>query len=125
MTWLRQSDTLWRDFEFTKLTDGAQALWHRANSWIADQLSDGFIPESAIKGLNTRKRYVQELQQAGYWVWQCASRDEAIEWLKRAPFDGGTEIELRQIFEADDFGEQLTPDLREANERLREQSAQN
>ena len=59
---------------------------------------------------------------AGYWVWECASREEAIEWLKRAPFDGGVEIELRQIFEADDFGEQLTPELREANERLREQA---
>ena len=44
---------------------------------------------------------------AGYWVWQCASREEAIEWLKRAPFDGGTEIELRPILEADDFGEEL------------------
>jgi hypothetical protein len=62
---------------------------------------------------------------AGYWVWECASRDEALEWLKRAPFDGGVEIELRQIFEADDFGEQLTPELREANERLREQAAAN
>jgi hypothetical protein len=62
---------------------------------------------------------------AGYWVWECASREEAIEWLKRAPFDGGVEIELRQIFEAEDFGEQLTPELREANERLREQAAQN
>jgi hypothetical protein len=62
---------------------------------------------------------------AGYWVWECGSREEAIEWLKRAPFGGGTEIELRQIFEADDFGEQLTPELREANERMREQSAQN
>ncbi len=60
---------------------------------------------------------------AGYWVWECASRDEAIEWLKRAPFDGGVEVELRQIFDADDFGEQLTPELREANERLREQAA--
>ncbi|HEV2922416.1 MAG TPA: YciI family protein [Solirubrobacteraceae bacterium] len=61
---------------------------------------------------------------AGYWVWDCASREEAIEWLKRAPFGGGVEIELRQIFEADDFGEQLTPELREANARLREQAAQ-
>ena len=42
---------------------------------------------------------------AGYWVWQCASRDEAIEWLKRAPFDGGVEIELRQV-DTDDLGEQ-------------------
>jgi hypothetical protein len=62
---------------------------------------------------------------AGYWVWECASREEAIEWLKRAPFGGGVEIELRQVFEAEDFGEQLTPELREANERLREQAAQN
>jgi hypothetical protein len=60
---------------------------------------------------------------AGYWIWECASREEAIEWLKRAPFGGGVEIELRQIFESDDFGEQLTPELREANERLREQAA--
>jgi hypothetical protein len=60
---------------------------------------------------------------AGYWVWDCGSREEAIEWLKRAPFDGGIEIELRPIFETDDFGEQLTPELREANARLREQTA--
>jgi hypothetical protein len=58
---------------------------------------------------------------AGYWLWECASREEAVEWLKRAPFDGGTEIELRQIAELDDFEEQLTPELREANERLGEQ----
>ncbi|HEY4451775.1 MAG TPA: YciI family protein [Solirubrobacteraceae bacterium] len=62
---------------------------------------------------------------AGYWVWESASREEAIEWLKRAPFGGGIEIELRQIFEADDFGENLTPELRDANERLREQATKN
>jgi hypothetical protein len=61
---------------------------------------------------------------AGYWLWECASREEAIEWLKRAPFDGGVEIELREVHEADDFGEELTPELREANERLREATAQ-
>ena len=60
---------------------------------------------------------------AGYWVWQCASRDEAIEWLKRAPFDGGVELELRQVFETEDFGDELTPELREAEERMREQTA--
>ena len=60
---------------------------------------------------------------AGYWIWECASREEAIEWLRRAPFDGGVEIELRPIFEADDFGEQLTPELREREARLREQTA--
>ena len=60
---------------------------------------------------------------AGYWVWECASREEAIEWLKRAPFDRGTEVELRAILEADDFGEELTPELREREERMREQTA--
>jgi hypothetical protein len=59
---------------------------------------------------------------AGYWIWDCASREEAIEWLKRAPFDGGVEIELRQVFEEDDFGEELTPELREAQARMREQT---
>lgn len=58
---------------------------------------------------------------AGYWIWECASPGEAIEWLKRAPFGGGVEVELRQIFEADDFGEQLTPELRETQARLRGQ----
>ena len=59
---------------------------------------------------------------AGYWIWECSSREEALEWVKRAPFGGGIEIELRPIFEAEDFGEQLTPELREANRRLREQA---
>jgi hypothetical protein len=62
---------------------------------------------------------------AGYWIWECASREEAIEWLKRAPFDGGTEIQLRPIFELDDFDEALTPELREANERLAEETSGN
>jgi hypothetical protein len=59
---------------------------------------------------------------AGYWIWECASRDEAIEWLKRAPFGGGVEVELRPIFEMEDFGEQMTPELRETHERLAEQT---
>src|SRR5947207_10777364 len=58
---------------------------------------------------------------AGFWLWQCKSKEEAIEWLKRAPFDGGTEIELRQVFEAADFGAEFTPELREREERLRRQ----
>jgi len=57
---------------------------------------------------------------AGYWVWQLRSLDEAVEWLKRAPFRDG-EVEIRPIFEADDFGEAFTPDLREREARLREQ----
>ena len=60
---------------------------------------------------------------AGFWLWQVKSKDEAIEWLKRAPFDGGTEVELRQVFEAEDFGAELTPELREQEERLRAQMA--
>ena len=56
---------------------------------------------------------------AGFWIWKVKSMDEAIEWLKRSPFDGGTEIEVRQIFEAEDFGAELTPELREQEERLR------
>jgi hypothetical protein len=58
---------------------------------------------------------------AGFWLWQVRSKEEAIEWLKRAPFDGGTEVELRQIFEAEDFGQNLTPELREQEQRIREQ----
>jgi hypothetical protein len=58
---------------------------------------------------------------AGYWLWQVRDMDEAIEWIKRAPFDGGTQIELRPVFEAEDFGEELTPELREQEERLRSQ----
>ena len=55
---------------------------------------------------------------AGFWVWKVKSMDEAIEWLKRAPFED-TEVEIRQIFEAEDFGAEFTPELREQEERLR------
>ena len=58
---------------------------------------------------------------AGFWLWQVRSMDEAVEWLKRAPFDGGTEIELRPVFEAEDFGAELTPELKERDARLRKQ----
>jgi hypothetical protein len=56
---------------------------------------------------------------AGFWIWQVKSIDEAVEWLKRAPFDGGTELEIRPIFEAEDFGAEFTPELREQEERIR------
>ena len=59
---------------------------------------------------------------AGYWIWQVKSKDEAIEWLKRAPFKD-EEVEVRQIFEAEDFGAAFTPELREQEERLRAQVA--
>jgi hypothetical protein len=60
---------------------------------------------------------------AGFWLWQVRSMDEAIEWLKRAPFDGGTAVEIRQVFEVEDFGAELTPELREQEERVRKQSS--
>src|ERR1700761_5053688 len=60
---------------------------------------------------------------AGYWMWQVRSMDEAVEWLKRAPFDGGEEVEIRQVYEASDLGENFTPELRERDQRLREQIA--
>jgi hypothetical protein len=60
---------------------------------------------------------------AGFWLWQVKSKEEAIEWLKRAPFDE-TEVEIRQVFEAEDFGAELTPELREQEERLRAQAEQ-
>jgi hypothetical protein len=62
---------------------------------------------------------------AGFWLIQAKSLDEAIAWMKRAPFGGGTEIEIRQVFEAEDFGAEFTPELREQEERLREQAARN
>jgi hypothetical protein len=61
---------------------------------------------------------------AGFWLWQVKSKEEAIEWLKRAPFGGGTEVEIRQVFEAEDFGANLTPELRGQEERLRAQIAE-
>ncbi|HTD82943.1 MAG TPA: YciI family protein [Gemmatimonadaceae bacterium] len=58
---------------------------------------------------------------AGFWLWQVKSMDEAIEWLKKAPFGGGTEIEVRPVFEAEDFGAEFTPEMREQEERLRKE----
>ena len=62
---------------------------------------------------------------AGFWLWQVRSKEEAIEWVKRCPnpFDGESEIEIRQVFETDDFGPELTPEAREQEERLRAQLA--
>jgi hypothetical protein len=58
---------------------------------------------------------------AGFWLWQVRSMEEAVEWLKRAPFEGGAEVEIRPVFEAEDFGAEFTPELREQEERLRKQ----
>ena len=59
---------------------------------------------------------------AGFWLWQVKSKEEAIEWLKRAPFQEG-EVEIRQVFETEDFGAEFTPEAREREERLRAQMA--
>jgi hypothetical protein len=58
---------------------------------------------------------------AGFWLWKVNSKEEAIEWLKRAPFEGGTEVEIRQVFEPEDFGPALTPEVREQEQRMRAQ----
>jgi len=60
---------------------------------------------------------------AGFWIWRVKSLADAVEWLKRAPFGGGVEIEIRPIFEAEDFGKNLTPELREQEQRLRQKIA--
>jgi hypothetical protein len=62
---------------------------------------------------------------AGFWLWQVKSKEEAVEWLKRAPFDGGEEVEIRQVFETEDFApSDPTGELRAAEDRLREQLAE-
>ena len=60
---------------------------------------------------------------AGFWLWQVKSMDEAVAWLKRAPFDGGAEVEIRPVFEAEDFGKEFTPELRAQEERMRARMA--
>lgn len=64
---------------------------------------------------------------AGFWLWQVRSLDEAIEWVKRCPnpHEGPSEIEIRPVFEAEDFGEEFTPELREQEQRLRDQLERN
>src|SRR3954466_9584508 len=59
---------------------------------------------------------------AGFWLWQVKSMDEAVAWIKKAPFGGGTVIELRQVFETEDFGDNMTPELRAQEDRLRAQT---
>ena len=61
---------------------------------------------------------------AGFWLWKANSMDEAVEWLQRAPFGGGVEIELRPIMELEDFGSHLTPEIIERETRLRAQTVQ-
>jgi hypothetical protein len=60
---------------------------------------------------------------AGFWIWNVKSMEDAVDWLKRAPFGGGAEVEIRPVFEMEDFGAALTPELREQEARLRAQAA--
>lgn len=60
---------------------------------------------------------------AGFWIWKCDSLAEAIDWLKKAPFDGGEEVEIRQFFEPEDFGAEFTPEAREQEARLMKELA--
>jgi hypothetical protein len=62
---------------------------------------------------------------AGFWIWKVKSMDEAVQWLKRAPFGGGAELEIRPVFEAEDFGAEYTPELKARDARLREKIAAN
>ena len=62
---------------------------------------------------------------AGFWLWQVRSRDEALEWLKRALFTDGEELELRQVFEMEDFGAEFTPELREQEKRVMAEAEKN
>lgn len=58
---------------------------------------------------------------AGFWLWQVGSKEEAVEWAKRCPMQEGAELEIRQVFEAEDFGAEFTPELRQQEEKIREQ----
>ena len=62
---------------------------------------------------------------AGFWLWQVRSMDEAVEWLKKAPFGPGAELEIRRVFESDDFGAEFTPELRAQEDRLRVEAEKN
>lgn len=62
---------------------------------------------------------------AGFWLWQVRSMEEAVEWLKKAPFDGGAEVEIRQVFETEEFAKNLPPEEVERKDRIREQIRKN
>jgi len=77
-----------------------------------------------VRDLATAEDLAHDALVAGFWILQCRTKDEVIEWVKRCPnpMPGESEIEIRQIFEAEDFGDALTPELRAQEERLRNQT---
>ena len=89
---------------------------HPSSKGVRVKFSDG--KQTVIEGPFAETKELV----AGFWLWQVKSLDEAIEWLKKAPFEG-TEVEIRQVFEAADFGDEFTPELREQEERVRAQVA--
>ena len=89
---------------------------HPSSKGVRVKFSDG--KQTVIEGPFAETKELV----AGFWLWQVKSLDEAIEWLKKAPFEV-TEVEIRQVFEAADFGDEFTPELREQEERLRAQVA--
>jgi hypothetical protein len=89
---------------------------HPSSKGVRVKFSDG--KQTVIEGPFAETKELV----AGFWLWRVKSLDEAIEWLKKAPFEG-TEVEIRQVFEAADFGDEFTPELREQEERLRAQVA--
>jgi len=80
MPWVKHSDQRWCDPEFARLSDGAQALWFRADSYTASQLLDGFLPEDALRHMRTRKRYIDELVREGWWKRLEAGDPLAGDW---------------------------------------------
>lgn len=93
---------------------------------------DGLLPTSKAKRVRfsgTQRTVIDgpfaESKEliAGYWIWQVKSIEEAVEWLKRAPFDGGAEVTIRPLFNPEDFGDAATPELRAREERVRAESA--
>ncbi len=129
-------DRLW-----TRLAEGGTPLmplgqypFSERYGWIADRYGVTWqlilSPAAAERSLTIMPSLMFTFAEtkeliAGFWLWQVKSMDEAVEWLKRAPFDGGTEVEIRRVFEADDFGEEFTPELRAQEERVSAQAAAN
>ena len=93
-----------------KVTDANGVVWKVKFAGTERTVTDGPFAET------------KELV-AGFWLWEVKSMEDAVSWLKRAPFDGGTEVEIRPVFETDDFGDLMTPELRAQEERLRAQIA--
>ena len=98
--------------------------WHRAGEALTPTASATTIRERNGETLTTDGPFAETKELiAGFWLWQVKSLDEAIEWLKRAPFKEG-EVEMRQVFEAEDFGDAFTSELREQEARVRAQAEQ-